>query len=225
MPAGTRERDEVVHRRRRLAQLRLRAARRAPSTRRLRGGRARAAARRAWRRRSSRRASRCRSPRATGTEPRAAAAGRTGSPRRRTAARARARATPTGTAPAARAPARRRGRRRSPRSDLVERADERHAVVLSAAQLLRPADEERRDHLVRQHGERVPHDGRVVLAVDQDDRSAQPLHLDDVTSSSIRAVYFSKVFVSLENWMIRSCSWNGYLRHTSTCVPSTSTTL
>ncbi len=106
-------------------------------------------------------------------------------------------------------------------SDLVERVDERNAVFVSAAQLLRPADEERRDHVVRQHGERVPHDGRVVLAVDQDDRS----HRDDVTSSSIRAVYFSKVFVSLENWMIRSCSWNGYLRQTSTCVPSTSTTL
>jgi Icc protein len=54
--------------------------------------------------------------------------------------------------------------------------------------------------------ERVPHDGDVVLAVDQHQR---PLAHDERTSSSMRAVYFSYVFVSVENWMIFSCPWNG----------------
>jgi hypothetical protein len=103
-----------------------------------------------------------------------------------------------------------------------ERVDERHAVVLPADDLLGPPDEERCDDLVRQRCERIPHDRRVVLAVDEDERP--PGHVER-TSSSILAVYFSYVFVSVENWMIRSCSWNGYFRQTLTCVPSTSTTL
>ena len=65
---------------------------------------------------------------------------------------------------------------------------------------------------------RVPHDRCVVLPVDHDKRS----HVREVTSSSIRVVYFSNASVSVENWMIRSCPWNGYLRQTSTCVPSIS---
>jgi hypothetical protein len=87
-----------------------------------------------------------------------------------------------------------------------ERVDQRHAVVVSAAQLLGPADEQRTDDFVGKPGERVPHDRRVVLAVDQHDRT---LAHCDRTSSSIRAVYFSYVFVSVENWMMRSCPWNG----------------
>ncbi len=87
----------------------------------------------------------------------------------------------------------------------VERVDERNPVVVPAAQLLGPADEQRSDDVVRQRGERVAHDRRVVLTVDQGD----PLAHVERTSSSIRAVYFSYVFVSVENWMIRSCSWNG----------------
>ena len=86
----------------------------------------------------------------------------------------------------------------------VERLDERDAVVLPALELLRPADEQRSDDLVRKIRERVAHDRRVVLAVDERKCS----HVDR-TSSSMRAVYFSYVFVSVENWMIRSCPWNG----------------
>ena len=88
--------------------------------------------------------------------------------------------------------------------DRVELADERDAVILAPADLLRAADEERPDDLVRELRERVPHDRCVVLSVDQDKSS----HVDR-TSSSIRAVYFSYVFVSVENWMMRSCPWNG----------------
>ena len=90
--------------------------------------------------------------------------------------------------------------------DGVERVHERNPVVLATAELLGPADEERTDDLVRKRRERVPNHGRIVLAVDQDER---PLAHDERTSSSIRAVYFSYVFVSVENWMIRSCPWNG----------------
>ena len=92
---------------------------------------------------------------------------------------------------------------------------ERNAVVLAAAQLLRPADEERADEVVRQLGQGVAHDVGVVLAVDQGDRARHRV----VTSPSIRAVYFSNASVSVENWMIFSCPWNGYLRQTSTCGP------
>ena len=79
-----------------------------------------------------------------------------------------------------------------------------------------PPTSTRADHVVRQLGERVAHDRRVVLAVD--DRECAR-HRRDVTSPSIRAVYFSNSSVSVANWMIFSCPWNGYLRHTSTCVP------
>jgi len=88
----------------------------------------------------------------------------------------------------------------------IKRLHERHAVVVVTPQLLGPAHEQRADEVVRQRLERIAHDRRVVLPVDQDDG---PLAHVDRTSSSIFAVYFSYVFVSVENWMIRSCSWNG----------------
>ena len=90
------------------------------------------------------------------------------------------------------------------RRNRVERLDERDAVLVAAAKLLGPADEQRADEVVRQRLERVPHDGCEVLAVDERERP----HVER-TSSSILAVYFSYVFVSVENWMIRSCPWNG----------------
>ena len=91
--------------------------------------------------------------------------------------------------------------------DRVERVDERDAVVVvTRRELLRPADEQRADDVVRKRLERIAHDRRVVLAVDEGQSAFA--HVER-TSSSIRAVYFSYVFVSVENWMIRSCSWNG----------------
>ena len=65
--------------------------------------------------------------------------------------------------------------------------DDRHAVLGLAPQLLGATDEHDADELVRQLGERRAHDVRVVLAVDDRDCS----HRCDVTSPSIRAVYFS----------------------------------
>ena len=103
----------------------------------------------------------------------------------------------------------------------LERVHHRDAIVLAAAQLLRSARQPERDHLVRQGSQRVPHDGRVVLAVADRQRS----HVRAVTSSSIRVVYFSNARVSVENWMIRSWPWNGYLRQTSTWRSVTSITL
>ena len=52
------------------------------------------------------------------------------------------------------------------RLDGVERLDERHPVVLPAPDLLRPADEDRGDDVVRQRAERLAHHRRVVLPVD-----------------------------------------------------------
>ena len=94
-----------------------------------------------------------------------------------------------------------------------ERVDERHPVILAAAQLFRTPHEQRADELVRQGGKCVAHHGRVVLPVDHGQRTR---HVGR-TSPSIRAVYFSNSRVSVENWMIFSCPWYGYLRHTSTC--------
>ena len=89
---------------------------------------------------------------------------------------------------------------------LLEAGDQRHAVVLAAAELLGAAGEHGGDELVGQLGERVADDRRVVLPVDHGDRPAQ---LRDESSPSIRAVYFSNSSVSVENWMIRSWPWNG----------------
>jgi hypothetical protein len=90
--------------------------------------------------------------------------------------------------------------------DRVESLHQRDAVLVVTPQLLRPTDEQRADDVVRERLESIPHHRRVVLAVDQDER---PLAHVERTSSSIFAVYFSYVFVSVENWMIFSCPWNG----------------
>jgi hypothetical protein len=111
--------------------------------------------------------------------------------------------------------------RLEPLERLVEVVGERDSVLVPAPQLLGAPNEECPDHVVRDLGQRVAHDRRVVLSVDQGQRTTQRI----VTSPSIRAVYFSKARVSSENWMIRSWPWNGYLRQTSTCLPTTSTTL
>ena len=89
---------------------------------------------------------------------------------------------------------------------LAEVVEERHAVLVPVPQLLLAAREPGADDLVRQPRERVADDGRVVLAVDHHERTR---HVRVVTSPSIRAVYFSNARVSVENWMIRSCPWNG----------------
>ena len=95
------------------------------------------------------------------------------------------------------------------------------AVVGAVTKLLGTAEHHRAAELVRQLGERRPHGRGVVLAVDQ----GQGSHERVVTSPSIRAVYFSNARVFVENWMIRSCPWNGYLRQTSTCWSLISITL
>jgi hypothetical protein len=104
----------------------------------------------------------------------------------------------------------------------LERGHDRHAVVVAAAQLLAPAGEPQPCDLVRQRRQRVAHHGRIVLAIADGQSAHQVL---DVTSSSIRVVYFSYARVSVENWMIRSCPWYGYLRQTSTWRSLTSITL
>ena len=111
--------------------------------------------------------------------------------------------------------------RRVPRQRLLDARYERHAVILSPTQLLPSAREQRANELVGQLGQRIAHDRGVVLAVDDSQSAGQR----DESSPSIFAVYFSYSSVSVENWMIRSCPWKGYRRHTETCVPSTSITL
>ena len=92
------------------------------------------------------------------------------------------------------------------REPLLQLLDQRYPVVLASAQLLGAARAPRRRHVVGQPGDRIPHDRRVVLSVNDDKR---PRHDRVVTSPSIRAVYFSNSSVSIENWMIFSCPWNG----------------
>ena len=92
------------------------------------------------------------------------------------------------------------------RHAFLDARDERHAVVLlPPRELLGTARDERGDELVGQLGERGSDDRDVVLPVDDRERS----QLRDESSPSIRAVYFSNSSVSVENWMIRSCPWNG----------------
>ena len=102
---------------------------------------------------------------------------------------------------------------------VVEQED---AVLVVAAQLFGAPDEPRPTEVVRKGRQRVLHHRRVVLSVDDRQRAG---HDRVVTSPSMRAVYFSNARVSVENWMIFSWPWNGYLRQTSTCVPETSITL
>jgi hypothetical protein len=104
----------------------------------------------------------------------------------------------------------------------IEVGRDADAVVGVLAQLLGAADDVGGDELVRQLLERSLDHRRVVLAVDEGEGAH---HERVVTSSSIRPVYFSYSNVSRENWMIRSCPWNGCLRQTATWLPETSTTL
>ena len=206
MPPGAREREQIVERRRRLDELRLRrpaATHRHDDDAAVAGKDARDVARSPP---SSRSACRGRSRRATASRPAAATAGRSGSRRRRTAARARARATPRACAPAARAPARRRGRTTRSASDRVERV--RRAGPRSRPR--RAASRSRRRAAQRRRRTAAPRARRARPARSAHRRSGRsPLGHVERTSSSIRAVYFSYVFVSVENWMIRSCPWNG----------------
>ena len=75
-----------------------------------------------------------------------------------------------------------------------ERLEHRQAVLLPTAELLSATDEDRSHEVERQLGQRVSDNVDVVLAVDQRDRFQRV-----VTSSSIRAVYFSNASVSVEN--------------------------
>ena len=63
------------------------------------------------------------------------------------------------------------------------------------------------DDLVVEPREGVPHDRRVVLAVDHCHNACHQALV--LISSSIRAVYFSNSSVVSENWMIFSWPWNG----------------
>ena len=94
----------------------------------------------------------------------------------------------------------------------VEVVDERDAVVLSASELLGTPDQQRRDEIVREVGQRVADDGRVVLAVDDRERS----HVLAVTSASIAPVNFAYSSVSRENETSFTLPWNGCRRQTST---------
>ena len=96
--------------------------------------------------------------------------------------------------------------------------DERYPVLLSPAQLLVTPDQNGRDELVRQLGERVTHDGGVVLAVDD----GESPHVRAVTSSSIAPVNFAYSRVSRANETSLTWPWNGWRRQMSTRVPSIS---
>ena len=103
-----------------------------------------------------------------------------------------------------------------------EPVDKWHAVVgVTFAELLGTPHEDRSLPVVGERLESIAHDRRVMLPVDERDGP----HRRAVTSLSIRPVYFSYSPVDTSNWMIRSCPWNGYRRHTVTCDPSISTTL
>ena len=108
-----------------------------------------------------------------------------------------------------------------PRDRVLDARGERHAVVLAAAQLLRAADEDGGDHVVRELGERVADDGRVVLAVDD----GEGPHVRVVTSSSIAPVNFAYSSVSSEKRTSFTCPWKGCRRHTSTWPSAISMTL
>ena len=104
---------------------------------------------------------------------------------------------------------------------LLDPGRERDAVALAPAQLLLSAHEHCGHELVRKLRERLPHDVRIVLPVDDRQRP----HVRGVISESMPATCFSYLSVSVEKRMIRSRPWYGYWRQTSTCGPSTWTTL
>ncbi len=96
--------------------------------------------------------------------------------------------------------------------------DERDAVVLTAAELLLPANEDGGGEVVRELRERVTYDVGVVLAVDDRDGS----HVRAVTSSSIAPVNFAYSRVSRLKETRRSWPWNGWRRQTSTFLSAIS---
>ncbi len=87
-----------------------------------------------------------------------------------------------------------------------EPADQGDTVVRTGAQLFRPTHQDRSHPLVRQRPKCIPHDGRVMLAVNEGNSAHH--RLAD-TSRSMRPVYFSYSPVARSNWMIRSCPWKG----------------
>src|SRR3954451_2398965 len=101
---------------------------------------------------------------------------------------------------------------------------ERDAVVLPAPELLRAADHQRAGEGVRELGERVADDRRVVLAVDHRER-ASAAHERVVTSLTIAPVCLWYSSVLSENSSSRSRPWNGYFRQTVTVEPWSSITL
>ncbi len=208
MSPRSRERDERRRSSEARSRPRARAALLSPSRQRRRVGRQREAAQRARSRRSCRRAYPSPRRRSTGARRARATADRDGSPLRRTAAAARGPGSRARSARRGRARARRRGRRPRPerarrlRTRRRRRAERRTPLPRAAS--LTP-DQNGRDELVRQLGERVTHDGGVVLAVD--DRESP--HVRAVTSSSIAPVNFAYSRVSRANETSFTWPWNG----------------
>ena len=81
---------------------------------------------------------------------------------------------------------------------------QRHAVLLSAAELLHTSHPHGGDEVVRQLRQRGAYDVGVVLPVDDRDRSHEA-----PTSSSISSVDFSYSSVSVEKRIISSSPWYG----------------
>src|SRR4029453_12780428 len=79
--------------------------------------------------------------------------------------------------------------------------DDRDTLPAPSAQLLHPSDEQGPDDLVGQLPQRVAHDRRVVLAVDESERATH----GGAAPRSIFAVSFSNAGRSKENWMMRFC--------------------
>ena len=94
------------------------------------------------------------------------------------------------------------------RDRLLDVEGQRDAVVQVSAQLLGPADEHGGHDVVGQLRERVAHDGRVMLAVDEGERP----HVLAVTSSSIAPVNFAYSSVSSEKETSFTSPWKGCLR-------------
>ena len=106
---------------------------------------------------------------------------------------------------------------------VLERRHERHAVVASPPRSFSvpPTSTAATTSSAARRGRR----GRPAGSAHRRSMATHAPHGRDVTSRSIRPVYFSYSNVSVENWMMRSCPWNGWRRQMSTCVPVTSITL